>query len=75
MKKKKRYIYIYFFVFSRGWKKLKKKKKGAVNDLATAKTVSRYNGVLYRDMALGCAIRLRNTVLQYGVDWPGIVLQ
>ena len=39
-------------------KKKREKKHGAVNVLATAKTVSRYNGVLYRDMAFGCAVRL-----------------
>ena len=29
-----------------------------MNVLATVKIVSRYNGVLYHDMALGCVVRL-----------------
>ena len=54
-------MYIYFLVFSsrRNEKKKKKKnekKNGAGTDWATTQTVSRYNGVLYRDMAHGCVV-------------------
>ena len=52
--RKKKYVYMYFWVFPIAEMKKKRCEKKKVQKLfwATAQTVSRYNGKLYRDMAL-----------------------